>query len=155
MNTINKQLSSKVISISGLLLAIYTILPFIKQGVPMVSSLNNTTLWWFISTLILVAFFLSSFFFYDKRNADNLLIVWIYLLWNGVCIVRGVFVSEMYWDWKALIGNAMALMLPIVLFSATNKTIVQSLLSFYIKYALPLFLFFILIIRTDAFGCID
>lgn len=152
MNTINKQLSSKVIHISGLLLAICTILPFIKQGVPMVSSLNNTTLLWFISTLILVAFFLSSFFFYDKRNADNLLIVWIYLLWNGVCIVRGVFVSEMYWDWKALIGNTMALMLPIVIFSATNKTIVQSLLSFYIKYALPLFLFFILIIRTDAYG---
>ncbi len=36
--------------------------------------------------------------------------------WNAVCIVRGIFVAEIYWDWKALISNAMALMLPVVIF---------------------------------------
>ena len=152
MNTINKQVISKAIPFSGFLLAIYSVLPYIKQGVPMVSTLNNTTLWWVISTLILVTFLLSRYFYFDKRNADNLLIVWLYLLWNAVCVVRGMFEAEVYWDWKGLIGNTMALMLPVVIFSATNKVIVQSLLAFYIKYALPLFLFFVLIIRTDAFG---
>lgn len=135
-----------------LLLAVYSILPYMKPGIPMIGLLNSTTLWWGISILILVAFFLSKNYFFDKRNDDNMLIVWIYLLWNATCIVRGMFVAEIYWDWKALVGNAMALVLPLVIFSATNKAVVQYLLAFYIKYALPLFLIFGLIIRTDAFG---
>lgn len=152
MNRVNKQIVSHVIPISVLLLAIYSVLPFMKPEIPMVSSLDNTTLWWGVSALILVCFFLSMYYFFDKRNEDNMLIIWLYLLWNAVCIARGMFEAEMYWDWKALIGNTMILMMPIVIFSATNKMVVQSLLSYYIKYMLPLFLLFGLIIRTDAFG---
>lgn len=118
----------------------------------MAATLNNTTVWWAISIFILFVFLLSRYYFFDKRNDENMLIVWIYLLWNLITIVRGLFVVEIYWDWKGLIGNAMALMLPIVIFSATNKMIVQSLLSYYIKYALPLFLLFAIVIRPDAFG---
>lgn len=152
MNTVNKQIISHLIPASMLLLAIYSILPYLKPGVPVISSLDNTTLWWSISALILVVFFLSKQYFFDKRNDDNMLIIWMYLLWNVMCIVRGMFVAELYWDWKGLIGNTMALLMPVIIFSSTNKMVVQSLLAFYIKYALPLFLFFGLIIRTDAFG---
>lgn len=152
MNTVNKQIVSHFLPLSALLLAVYSVLPYMKPGVPMVSTLNNTTLWWAVSAMILVAFFLSKYYFFDRRNADNMLIIWIYLLWNAMCIVRGMFVAEIYWDWKGLIGNTMALILPVVIFSATNKMVVQSLLAFYIKYALPLFLLLGLIIRTDAFG---
>lgn len=152
MNTVNKQIISHFLPIIIILLAVYSVLPYTRTGVPMVASLNNTTLWWGISLIILIAFFLSRYYFFDKRNEDNMLIVWMYLLWNFVSIIRGVFVAEIYWDWKALIGNTMALMLPIVIFSATNKMVVQSLLAFFIKYALPLFLVSILIIRTDAYG---
>ena len=135
-----------------LLLAVYSILPYLKPGVPGVSSLNNTAIWWVASALILFAFFMSRYYFFDRRNEDNMLLIWIYLLWNVMCIVRGMFVAEIYWDWKGLIGNTMALLMPIIIFSATNKILVQSLLAFYVKYALPLFLLFALIIRTDAFG---
>lgn len=152
MNTVNKHIISHLIPISILLLAVYSIVPFIKPGVPIASLLNNTTLWWGISGFILIIFFLSRYYFFDKRNTDNLMILWIYLLWNTVCILRGVFEAELYWDWKALIGNAMALLMPVVVFSSTNKMMVQSLLAFYVKYALPLFLLIGLIIRTDAFG---
>ena len=152
MNSINKQIISHIIPIIIFLLAVYSVLPYFKPGVPLVDSLNNTTVWWGISFLILVIFFLSKYYFFDKRNQDNMLIIWIYLLWNLVCIIRGGFAAEIYWDWKALTGNAMALMLPIVIFSSTNKMIVQSLLSFFVKYGIPLFLVFALVIRTDAFG---
>lgn len=152
MNTTNKQIVSQLIPMSTLLLAIYSISPYLKPEIPLASSLSNTTLWWGISVLILIAFFMSKYFFFDKRNSDNMLVIWMYLLWNVMCIVRGMFVAELYWDWKGLITNAMALSLPLVIFSATNKMVVRSLLAFYIKYALPLFLFFGLIIRTDAFG---
>ncbi|MFA7491955.1 MAG: hypothetical protein WCZ43_00335 [Proteiniphilum sp.] len=152
MNRVNKQIISHTIPIIIFLLAVYSVLPYFKPGVPMIGFLNNTTVWWSISFLILIVFFLSRYYFFDKRNQDNMLIVWIYLLWNLVCIIRGMFAAEMYWDWKGLTGNAMALMLPIVIFSATNKMIVQSLLSFFVKYVMPLFLVFALVIRTDAFG---
>ena len=152
MNTINKQIVSQLIPLSILLIAVSSVVPYMKPEVPMVSSLDNTTLWWAVSALILIIFFLSKHFFFDKRNDDNMLIIWIYLLWNVMCIIRGMFVAELYWDWKALIGNTLALLMPIIIFSATNKMVVQSLLAFYMKYAVPLFLLLGLIIRTDAFG---
>ena len=43
-------------------------------------------------------------------------------------------------------------MLPIVIFAATNKSIVQSSLFFYMKYMFPLFLLFIILLRPDAYG---
>lgn len=152
MNTINKHIISHLLPISILLLAVYSVIPYIKPGIPMASLLDNTVLWWGISAFILIGFFLSRYYFFDKRNTDNMMIIWIYLLWNVMCIVRGMFVAEIYWDWKGLIGNSMALLMPIIIFSATNKMVVQSLLATYIKYALPLFLLFGLMIRTDAFG---
>lgn len=152
MNTVNKQIISHVIPIIILLMAVYSVVPYLRPGVPMASLLNNTMLWWCISGLILLVFFISKYYFFDKRNADNMIIIWLYLLWNAVCIVRGLFEIETYWDLKGLITNALALLLPIIIFSSTNKIIVQSLLAFYVKYALPLFLIFGLITRTDAFG---
>lgn len=152
MNTVNKHIVSHLIPVSTLLLAVYSIVPYLKPGVPMASMLNNTMLWWIVSAIILIAFLLSRYYFFDKRNTDNMMIIWLYLLWNAVSILRGIFVAEIYWDWKALTGNAMALLMPVVIFSSTNKMLAQSLLTFYVKYALPLFLLIGLIIRTDAFG---
>ncbi len=78
--------------------------------------------------------------------------VLIYLIWSIFSVVRGVFVAEMYWDWKLLINNFMIFMLALIAYSGTNKVLVQSILSYYIKYVLPLFLIFAIIIRTDAYG---
>ena len=152
MNTINKQIISQLTPILILFLAIYSVIPYIKTGVPMASLLDNTFLWWGISAFIIIVFFMSRYYFFDKRNSDNMMLIWIYLLWNLMCIVRGMFVAEIYWDWKGLIGNSMALLMPIIIFSATNKMVVQSLLATYIKFALPLFLLVGTIIRTDAYG---
>lgn len=151
-NIVTKQLISKVMPLSILLITIYTVLPYAKKGIPFLPLLENTTIWWSISFLILLVYLISSNVFMESKNRDNMLTVGVYLVWNIVCIVRGMFDAEIYWDWKALIVNTMALMLPIVMFSATNKMIVQSLLAFYIKYTLPLFLIFVLILRSDAFG---
>lgn len=152
MGTVSKQITSQVTPVTVFLITVNSVLVFVKAGVPLVSILDNTTLWWGISFTILTFFFLSKYSFFDKRNNKEMRIVWIYLAWNATCIVRGVFAAEIYWDWKALIGNTMILMLPIVAYSATNKIIVQSILAFYVKYVFPLFLLFAVILRTDAYG---
>jgi hypothetical protein len=105
-----------------------------------------------LSILILVVFFLAKYSFFDKKNQQNLRIVWIYLIWNIICIIRGMLIAEIYWDWKGLITNAMALLLPIVAYSATNRKVIQYMLSYYIRYVLPLFVIFALILRADAYG---
>ncbi len=152
MNTFTKQIVSRLIPITMIFITVYSVVPYFRPQIPLISTLENTTLWWGVSIMILFLFILSKKYYFDKKNDDNMLIVWIYLLWNAVCIIRGMFVAEMYWDWKALTGNAMSLLLPIVIFSSTNKRIVQSMMSFYLKYVLPIFFLFAILIRTDAYG---
>ena len=152
MNTVNKQIISQAIPVTILVLTVYSVLSFAKRWRSITSVLNNTTIVWVLSIIILAVFFLARYSFFDRKNEQNLRIVWIYLLWNIVCIVRGMLVAEIYWDWKGLISNAMALLLPIVAYSATNKKVVQYMLSYYVRYVLPLFLIFALIHRSDAYG---
>ena len=152
MNTVNKQIISQAIPVTILVLTVYSVLSFAKRWRSITSVLNNTTIVWVLSIIILAVFFLARYSFFDRKNEQNLRIVWIYLLWNIVCIVRGMLVAEIYWDWKGLISNAMALLLPIVAYSATNKKVVQYMLSYYVRYVLPLFLIFALILRADAYG---
>lgn len=152
MINVNKQIISHTLPFTILLIAIISILSLSKPGGTILDKLNITVAWWMIAFIILTIFLFSKYYFVDLRNKRNLRFVLIYLLWNIVCIIRGMFVAEIYWDWKGLIENTMALMLPIVAYSATNKTLVQSILSVYISYALPLFLIFAFMIRTEAFG---
>ncbi|MDD2244608.1 MAG: hypothetical protein VB024_11170 [Dysgonamonadaceae bacterium] len=152
MIDINKQIISHISPFTILFIAIISILSLSKPGGTILDKLNVTAAWWMIAFIILIIFLFSKYYFVDKRNNKNLRFVLLYLLWNIVCIIRGMFVAEIYWDWKGLIENAMALMLPIVAYSATNIKLVQSTLSVYLKYALPLFLIFAFMIRTEAFG---
>lgn len=78
--------------------------------------------------------------------------VFWYLLWNLFSIARGLFIAETYWDWKGLIENSLTLLLPIIVFTSSNPETTQSILAYYIKYALPLFIAFAFFITTDAYG---
>lgn len=150
MIAINKHIVHKLIPYTMLPLTIFPILSFSKYN--MLSVFNNTTLWWSLSSFILILFFLSKHYFFDNKNLKQMNLILIYLIWNSICIIRGLFVAETYWDWKGLIENSMSLLLPIVAYSASNKILTQSLLSYYIRRVLPLFIIFIFILRTDAYG---
>ena len=152
MQLTKKQLIKLILPFTILFVTVYSVLSLPNEKLPLLSYLKSTTVWWVISVAILVVFIFSNTYFFDKKNKSNLRFVLFYLFWNVICIVRGMFVAEGYWEWKGLIGNIFALLLPIVVYSATNKAVVQSLLSFYIKFGLPLFLIFALLIRTDAYG---
>ncbi len=153
MNTFNKQIISHILPVTILLLAVSTALYYPRPNVPSyLSSWNNTSMWWFIYFIILAIFIFSNIYFFDRKNKKEIQIIGIYLLWNVICILRGAYVAEIYWDWKGLVQNSMALILPLVAYSSTNKILVQSVLSFYVKYVLPLFLVMAMVMTTDAFG---
>ena len=134
------------------LLAVFTIVGLYRPGFPLLSILDVTVIRWFVSFFILFVFFYSSVLFFDDINKKNLLVIKIYLIWMLICIVRGLFAAENYWDWKGLTSNSLAILLPVIAYSATNKVIVQSLLSSYIKYGLPLFVILSALMITDAYG---
>ncbi|MDP4238367.1 MAG: O-antigen ligase family protein [Bacteroidota bacterium] len=147
-----RQLLLNTISFTILPVAVFSVTPYPGIFTNAIVLLQNTTFWWMIEALVLLAFLTMNRFFYDRVNSKNLRVVGWYLIWNIFCFFRGAFIAETYWDWKGLIGNTMALLIPIVAYLGTNKEILQSMLSFYVKYTLPLFFVFILLISTDAYG---
>ena len=135
-----------------ILISIFSILPYYSDRIPVICYITSTTVWWAISYFIIILYFFSKTYYFELLNEKNFLFIKIYLIWISICIVRGMFVAENYWDWKGLANNTMALLLPIAAYSATNKVIVQTILAFYVKYGLPLFIVLMLLIRTDAYG---
>ena len=146
-----KQLHIKLMSISILLVSIYSVTQFPAPRLNIITYFQNTTMWWLIIALIFYVF-LSYNYSYIKRKDKDFSVVQLYLIWNVLSIFRGFFIADTYWDWKGLIGNGIGLLLPIVAVTANDKMVLQTLLSFYVKYALPLFLLMALIISYDAYG---
>lgn len=134
------------------LIAFFTIVGLYRPGFPILSLFDITAVRWFFSFFILFVFIYSSIYFFDDINKKNLLVIKIYLIWMLICIVRGLFAAENYWDWKGLTSNSLAILLPVMAYASTNKAIVQSLLSSYIKYGLPLFIVLSVLMITDAYG---
>jgi len=146
-----KQLHIKLMSISILLVSIYSVTQFPAPRLNIITYFQNTTMWWLIIALIFYVF-LSYNYSYIKRKDKDFSVVQLYLIWNVLSIFRGFFIADTYWDWKGLIGNGIGLLLPIVAVTANDKMVLQTLFSFYVKYALPLFLLMALIISYDAYG---
>lgn len=119
----------------------------VKNDVPIL----NTAFWWFIHFL-----FLSMIFFLRGKllrgDFFDFIYVKIYLYWNVICIFRGLFVAENYWDWKGLVNNGMALIIPIFVFCAADEKGVSLLFRSYFKYVLPTFVFIYFLIDPDAYG---
>ena len=138
--------------ITIILIAVLSVSGLPNPSFPLIYILDNTTLKWFLSFIILIIFFFSMRYFFDDINKKNIRVITYFLIWTGVCILRGMFIAKGYWEWKGFITNVLGILVPIVAYSATNKIVVRSLLSIYVKYGLPLFLIFIFLIQTDAYG---
>lgn len=135
-----------------ILVAITSVIAFPNPIFPYISKLDNTAISWMFSTSVLIILFFSMIYFYDDINQKNTRVITYFFIWTVICIVRGFFVAENYWDIKALITNIFGLLLIMVAYSATNKVIVQTILLYYVKYALPLFLVLIIFVSPDAYG---
>ncbi|WP_211166277.1 O-antigen ligase family protein [Mucilaginibacter robiniae] len=85
------------------------------------------------------------------NNYDMRVVKW-YLLWNVICIIRGLFVAETYWDWKGFTSASLGILVPIVAFSASCLPLWQSIIKFFLKFGLPLFLLLSFAISKDAYG---
>lgn len=98
-----------------------------------------------------------SIFVYKKKEGNRLkktnYILFFYLIWTVIGIIRGVFIAENYWEWKALSNYSITLLLPLFLYIFIDPLIVQKTMRLWVKYELPLFVIFALfLIIPDAYG---
>ena len=147
-----KQLLVNTVSFTIVPIAILSVTQHPASSSSAIINLQNTTAWWIIEAVILFVLWMNSHYFLEKGNYQNMKVVQWYLLWNILCFFRGIYIAETYWDWKGLVGNTFALLVPIVAYTATSKSTLQSILWFYIKFSLPLFAVIAFIISKDAYG---
>lgn len=114
--------------------------------------IDNASVWWLISALNLGLFVFARRYFELKPDQKNFLYIKLFLLWTTICIIRGAFVAEFYWDWKNLTFVAFVLLQPLVVFIATNPELVQKFFSTWIKYAFPVFFLLFPFLEGEAYG---
>jgi hypothetical protein len=137
-----------------------TILKYLPWGIFLITlnshgqtlALGNTTFWWIIQFIVLILFFVIKSKYTNKSHTSQLFVLNIYLIYVVISFFRGMFIAEGYWDWKALIGNTMCLLIPMVAYSLSSKTLFQNLFKNYVYYVAPLFLIAQFFIGKDEFG---
>lgn len=112
---------------------------------------TNTSVWWFFSIVSLYTFYL---IYKTNRQfvSKDYFVLKLYLIWIVVSIIRGFFIAETYWDWKGLIANAFALLLPIAVYLSINPVYPTKLLRIYINYMIPAFVLIAFVIYPGAYG---
>jgi hypothetical protein len=112
--------------------------------------IGNTLISWLVYLLILVLFIKFNKLYNYKDS--NLIYLRIYLFWIFICIIRGVFVADNYWDYKSLINNSFGLLVIYSIYSFRNLDLVYHILNVWYKISLPIFLLLFFFIDTVAYG---
>ena len=115
--------------------------------------LGSTTFWWFIYAFILFYFVQAKRLLKPEYlRLQPLFLFYLYLGWTILASVRGVFVASDYWEWKQLVSTTMFFLMPLSIYIVLNATLLQSVLSTWVKFALPGFIFFLFFLYGEAVG---
>ncbi|OIP47591.1 MAG: hypothetical protein AUK46_04860 [Flavobacteriaceae bacterium CG2_30_31_66] len=114
--------------------------------------IGNTFFWWAVQILFFITVLVTKKNFYNPLNKKNNFPIILFLFWMFICIVRGCFVAENYWEWKNLVTTSFVLLLGLVVFVFENPILNQFLLNKWFKFILPLFFISILFTTGDAYG---
>ena len=107
---------------------------------------------WVLFGFIIYIFLFKYKEYYNPSNDSHLWFLKKYILWVLICFIRGLFVAEYYWDFKNLINASCALFLALSVYFFTNPNVLKSVLNIWLKYAFPLFVFFIPILMPLSYG---
>lgn len=76
---------------------------------------------------------------FRPANPQDYKLVSFYLIWALIGFVRGLFVAENYWEYKALFSSTLCLSLPLFTYVFTNPYLLRNTLRLWLKYIFPLF----------------
>ncbi len=141
-----KRILSLLISLTVFPLAIYSVARFYEPP------LGSTTFWWIIQFLVITIFLIARFTYFKDENKNHFLFLNLYLIWVSLSLIRGIFVAENYWDYKALISNTFRLFIPLIAYIVTDNERLQSILTYFVKYAFPIAPIFLLPLSIGSWG---
>ena len=133
------------------------VLPFLVILISIIAGLQwsdiptNTTIIWIVNFLTLLTIFIYKKYYFHPSNKKDYLIITLYLFWFLIGVIRGIFVAEDYWDWKNLFTGVFSLSLPLFVYVFSVPKILKITLSYWFKYALPLFFIFVFFLNTGAY----
>lgn len=138
----------KIFNILFLLLTLEAVTPTITLP------LGDYIFWIFFDIVFLVFIIVLKFKYFDIKN--DLVLIWpvkLFLFWNVICITRGFFIASNYWEWKNLVTTATVMFIPLIIYIATNKNLVQQIIHYWLKYAFILFFLLIpYVLYNDFYG---
>tara|TARA_B110000238_G_scaffold197721_1_gene240819 strand:- start:510 stop:1790 length:1281 start_codon:yes stop_codon:yes gene_type:complete len=140
------------ISIKNILAYLFVILTFISVNLWSIFPIGNTYTNWGLYVIILLVVIKGFKPYYKVVEKKNILYVKLFLGWVIVCFFRGLFVADFYWDYKNLLNVSLALLLPLGIFIFMNPIVLQNIFVKWIKFALPLFFFFVVFIELQSYG---
>lgn len=114
--------------------------------------IGNTFTNWALWSVLVFLFIKGIKPYFDKANRKELRWYYSYLVWVLICVFRGFFVAENYWDWKNLINGSFSLLISLSLPVFTNTQVLAITLRRWLRWALPGFLLIAFFIPTDAYG---
>ncbi|MCL5129861.1 hypothetical protein [Algibacter sp. L4_22] len=109
---------------------------------------NLTVIWWGIYLSIL-SLFISSKKLYFKGQSTPFFIK-LFLILIGFEFLNGIVLAEGYWDFKALINNALAFLLCLSIYVYSTPQLLSKTLSIWFKLALIAFFLFLPIMQPEA-----
>lgn len=104
-------------------------------------NLYTTALSWIINTFFIFYVIKIKKKYIHIDNIHDYNIIKFFFIWAIICSIRGGFIAENYWEWKNLISNIFALMLPIFTYFFSSPTITKLTFRYWLKYAMPIFVF--------------
>lgn len=114
--------------------------------------LGNTYITWTVCFLAIIYLLRFRKHRFHVSNPEDYKIVKWYLLWLVVCIFRGLFVPDNYWEWKQLVSGSVSLSLPLLVYYFAYSGGVTITLQYWLKWAIPAFvLFFMWVLVFDVY----
>jgi len=113
---------------------------------------GNELFWWIVQFMFIYILFKLKKKITSPTIETNLVYIKLYIFWNIICIIRGVFVAENYWEWKMLIGTTYLLLLPLIVYITNSYTSLQIIVKTWFKYGLIVYILFSPFLWGDAVG---
>ena len=114
--------------------------------------IGNDLFWWVVQIIFFISVLQLKKSYSTPQIEKNLFFVKLYLSWNVICIVRGAFVAENYWEWKNLIASSFFLLLPLLTYTVNSSKAIQIIVRNWFRYAVFIYILFIPFIWGDGVG---
>lgn len=143
-----------ILSFTNLFLFLFSLTTFLTiLRYTTVGEISTTFIWIVSISMLGLGLFLKLKVYNKFFDGTSFWSIKLFLFWNIICVTRGFYISENYWETKNLITVMFMMLVPFFSYLFINPEFVKKILSFWYKYMIWLvFLFVPIIVFNDFVG---